>query len=119
MTGISLHMQWSQTSQSHGSFSQREQLVFHYGSNSTYNYICTCTLYICNFGSEFHLLLSCTVPRRVCPSGIEVSHKLVVAGSSTTWDRCYDFLNIFAEKFSKKIGVFVSKQSQILNNIGF
>jgi hypothetical protein len=30
------------------------------------------------------------------------------------WDRCYDFLNIFAEKFSEKIGVFVSKQSQIL-----
>jgi hypothetical protein len=23
-----------------------------------------------------------------------------------TWDRCYDFLNIFAEKFSEKIGVF-------------
>jgi hypothetical protein len=23
-----------------------------------------------------------------------------------TRDRCYDFLNIFAEKFSKKIGVF-------------
>jgi hypothetical protein len=29
-------------------------------------------------------------------------------------DRCYDFLNIFAEKFSKKIGVFDSKQSQTL-----
>jgi hypothetical protein len=28
-----------------------------------------------------------------------------------TRDRCYDFLNIFAEKFSKKIGVFDSKQS--------
>jgi hypothetical protein len=26
-------------------------------------------------------------------------------------DRCYDFLNIFAEKFSEKIGVFDSKQS--------
>jgi hypothetical protein len=25
-------------------------------------------------------------------------------------DRCYDFLNIFAEKFSEKIGVFYSKQ---------
>jgi hypothetical protein len=39
------------------------------------------------------------------------------------WDRCYDFLNIFAEKFSEKIGVFVSQQSQILkkvdHNIGF
>jgi hypothetical protein len=28
-----------------------------------------------------------------------------------TWDRCYDFLNIFAEKFCEKIGVFNSKQS--------
>jgi hypothetical protein len=27
------------------------------------------------------------------------------------WDRCYDFLNIFAEKFSEKIGIFDSKQS--------
>jgi hypothetical protein len=35
MTGISLHMQWPLTSQSHGSVSQREQLVFCYGSNST------------------------------------------------------------------------------------
>jgi hypothetical protein len=39
-----------------------------------------------------------------------------------TWYRCYDFLNFFAEKFSEKIGVFDSKQSQILktndHNIG-
>jgi hypothetical protein len=28
-----------------------------------------------------------------------------------TWDRCYDFKNIFAKKFSEKIGVFDSKQS--------
>jgi hypothetical protein len=28
-----------------------------------------------------------------------------------TWDRCYDFLNIFAEKFSEDIGVFDAKQS--------
>jgi hypothetical protein len=27
------------------------------------------------------------------------------------WDRCYDFLNIFAENFCEKIGVFDSKQS--------
>jgi hypothetical protein len=26
-------------------------------------------------------------------------------------DRCYDFLNIFAEKFREKMGVFDSKQS--------
>jgi hypothetical protein len=30
MTGISLHMKWPLTSQSHGSDSQREQLVFCY-----------------------------------------------------------------------------------------
>jgi hypothetical protein len=35
MTGISLHMQWPLTAQSHGSASQREQFVFRYGSNST------------------------------------------------------------------------------------
>jgi hypothetical protein len=35
MTGNSLHMQWPLTSQSHGSVSQREHLVFHYRSNST------------------------------------------------------------------------------------
>jgi hypothetical protein len=38
MTSISLHMQWPMTSQSHGSLSQREQLVFHYRSNSTPNF---------------------------------------------------------------------------------
>jgi hypothetical protein len=25
-----------------------------------------------------------------------------------TWDRCYDFKNIYAEKFSEKFGVFDS-----------
>jgi hypothetical protein len=38
-------------------------------------------------------------------------------------DRCCDFLNIFAEKFSEKIGVFDSKESNIMqkldHNIGF
>jgi hypothetical protein len=34
-----------------------------------------------------------------------------------TRDRCYDFLNVFAEKFSEKIGVSVSKQSQILKKL--
>jgi hypothetical protein len=28
-----------------------------------------------------------------------------------TWDRCYDFLNIFAKKIGEKIGAFHSKQS--------
>jgi hypothetical protein len=39
MTGISLHMQWPLTSQLHGSVSQREQLFFRYGSNSTPTYL--------------------------------------------------------------------------------
>jgi hypothetical protein len=33
------------------------------------------------------------------------------AGDRVTRDRCYDFKNIFAEKFSEKNGVFDSKQS--------
>jgi hypothetical protein len=37
MAGVSLHMQWPLTSQSRGSVSQREQLFFCYGSNSTAN----------------------------------------------------------------------------------
>jgi hypothetical protein len=37
--------------------------------------------------------------------------------TSVIWDRCYDFLNIFAKKFSEKIGGFVSKQSQILKKV--
>jgi hypothetical protein len=35
-------------------------------------------------------------------------HKAIL---KSTWDRCYDFKNIFAEKFSEKIGAFDSKQS--------
>jgi hypothetical protein len=38
-------------------------------------------------------------------------------GTSLTRGRCYDFFLIFAEKFSEKIGVFVSKQSQILKKV--
>jgi hypothetical protein len=34
-----------------------------------------------------------------------------VTAHGNNWDRCYDFLNIFAEKFSKKIGVLDTKQS--------
>jgi hypothetical protein len=38
--------------------------------------------------------------------------------NETSRDRCfYYFLNIFAEKFSEKNGVFVSKQSQILEKV--
>jgi hypothetical protein len=42
---------------------------------------------------------------------------------SKIWDRCYYFLNIFAEKFSEKIGVFCSSYCQFCkncdHNIGF
>jgi hypothetical protein len=34
-----------------------------------------------------------------------------ILGDFFIWDRCYDFLNIFAEKFSEKFGFFDSKQS--------
>jgi hypothetical protein len=40
-----------------------------------------------------------------------------------TWDRCYDFKNIFAKKIGEKIDVLDSKQSYIMqkcdHNIGF
>jgi hypothetical protein len=41
----------------------------------------------------------------------------MVSSWLSTWDRCYDFLNIFAEQFSEKIGDFDSKQSQILKTM--
>jgi hypothetical protein len=31
--------------------------------------------------------------------------------TAATWDRCYDFLNIFADIYGEKISVFDSKQS--------
>jgi hypothetical protein len=34
-----------------------------------------------------------------------------------TRDRCYDFLNIFAEKFSEKIGVFCSNYCYFLQKL--
>jgi hypothetical protein len=52
----------------------------------------------------------------VCVTRHHPQSRDVIAGKAAnqfglTWDRCYDFLNIFAEKFSEKIGVFDSKQS--------
>jgi hypothetical protein len=39
------------------------------------------------------------------------------------WDRCYDYFNIIAEKFSKKIGVFSPNKAKLCknfdHNIGF
>jgi hypothetical protein len=51
-------------------------------------------------------------------------NRLMSFTNRATRERCYDFLNIFAEKFNEKIGVFYSKQSyvnykNIDHNIGF
>jgi hypothetical protein len=48
-------------------------------------------------------------PNLVTPTRTEVSGKKQWP-DRPTWDRCYDFLNIFAEKFGK-ISVFDSTQS--------
>jgi hypothetical protein len=40
---------------------------------------------------------------------------LVIA--STTKDRCYDFLNIFAENFRENIGVFCSNYCKFLQKL--
>jgi hypothetical protein len=34
------------------------------------------------------------------------SRVAIIRFQSTTWNRCYDFLNIFAKKFGEKIGAF-------------
>jgi hypothetical protein len=36
---------------------------------------------------------------------------LFLNNRSQTWDQCYDFKNIFAEKFSENIGIFCSNYS--------
>jgi hypothetical protein len=38
MTGISMHVQWYPTSQTHGSFLKENNWFFCYGSNSPLNY---------------------------------------------------------------------------------
>jgi hypothetical protein len=46
------------------------------------------------------------------PCFVDVIEVAIYTHAQTcTWDRCYDFLNIFAKKFGEKIGVFDSKQS--------
>jgi hypothetical protein len=53
-------------------------------------------------------------PFRFVGAKVKVRHgfrNLKLETIGVTGDRCYDFLNIFAEKFSEKIGVFDSKQS--------
>jgi hypothetical protein len=36
---------------------------------------------------------------------------------SGSWDRCYDFKNIFAEQFGEKMGVFWFKMLSVLQNL--
>jgi hypothetical protein len=33
------------------------------------------------------------------------------------WDQCYDFLNIFAEKFGEKIGVLTQNKAKLCKNL--
>jgi hypothetical protein len=41
----------------------------------------------------------------------ETTAQLCPPVSAVTWDRCYDFKNIFAKKIGERNGVFDSKQS--------
>jgi hypothetical protein len=34
-----------------------------------------------------------------------------------TWDRCYDFLNIFAEKFSEKMAFSTKNKAKLCKNL--
>jgi hypothetical protein len=34
-----------------------------------------------------------------------------------TWDRCYDFLNILAEKFSKKMAFLTQNKAKLCKNL--
>jgi hypothetical protein len=38
-------------------------------------------------------------------------------GFKMTWGRCYDFKNIFAEKFCENIGVFAQTNASLKKNI--
>jgi hypothetical protein len=37
--------------------------------------------------------------------------------SQMTWDRCYDFLNIFAEKFSEKMAFLTQNKAELCKNL--
>jgi hypothetical protein len=51
-----------------------------------------------------------TFPKSATPKqGAEIPAKMSI---TIARDRCYDFLNIFAEKFGKNIGVFSTNYSQ-------
>jgi hypothetical protein len=52
-----------------------------------------------------------TLERRISDLEIRISGDL--PPPSMTWDRCYDFLNIFAEKFGEKFGVFTQNKAKV------
>jgi hypothetical protein len=60
----------------------------------------------------FFIIFFAGYPKLHCGNRTKQVHRTFFAGEAlrrTSRDRCYDFLNIFAEKFSEKIGVFDSK----------
>jgi hypothetical protein len=57
--------------------------------------------------------------RLLLPGGANatiVSHN---ASAVKTWDRCYDFLNIFAEKCSKNVGGCCSNYKNLIITLVF
>jgi hypothetical protein len=62
-----------------------------------------------NIGPRLCTYLAINVVKYKRPLGVvyvEGGCQFLNAIFRVTWDRCYDFLNIFAEKFSEKTGVF-------------
>jgi hypothetical protein len=52
----------------------------------------------------------------VCPTSSSLgvmAHVFRSTSQMMTWSRCYDFLNIFAEKFSKKLAFFNQIKAKI------
>jgi hypothetical protein len=76
--------------------------------------LCYIEIESCKFFSKLQIVVALVVSVSVC--GTE-------GARTPSRDRCYDFENIFAEKFSEYIGVFGSNYSYFLkkidHNIGF
>jgi hypothetical protein len=49
-----------------------------------------------------------SISKLLCSDIRRCSLATVRSGDVSTWDRCHDFKNILAERFSKNIGVFCS-----------
>jgi hypothetical protein len=74
MAGISLHLQWPLTALSYGSFSQREQLFFHYGSNS-----------MPNCRKNVRVVIFCQILSNCLPTVREITYKLNFVASFTAY----------------------------------